>query len=129
MSNDIEARIEARVREFVAELGALVREAAIASVNDALGGNGHARRGRGRPRGARPTGGRAKGQKRAPAELSALTTQLLAAIKRAPGSRIEQIGKAMSVPTKELTLPIRKLLANSSIKKRGQKRATAYYPK
>jgi hypothetical protein len=126
MSNDIEARIEARVREFVAELGALVREAAIASVNEALGGNGHARRGRGR---ARPTGRRAKGQKRAPAELSALTTQLLAAIKRAPGSRIEQIGKAMSVPTRELTLPIRKLLADSSIKKRGQKRATAYYPK
>ena len=132
MPTDIDARIEARVSEFVAELSSLVRQAALDSVNAALGGNGAARRGPGRPRssgGAPASRNRAAGQKRTPAELEALTGQLLSAIKKAPGSRIEQLGAAMGVPTKELALPTRKLLADGAVRKKGQKRATAYFAK
>ena len=135
MSNHIDARIEAKVSEFVAELSALDRKAALDSLNQALGGNVAARRGPGRPRGTvvasagRRRGRPGKGQKRTGAELEALTAQLLAAIKKAPGNRIEQVGAAMGVPTKELALPIRKLLADGAIRKKGQKRATAYFAK
>ena len=38
------------------------------------------------------------------------------------------MAKALGVQTKELALPIAKLLKSKAIKKRGQKRATKYYP-
>lgn len=72
---------------------------------------------------------RTKGEKRSATELDALTVQLRAYIARNPGQRIEQIGKAMGVATKDLSLPVKKLIANGKLKTRGQKRATAYFVK
>jgi hypothetical protein len=71
---------------------------------------------------------RRKGGKRDPKELAKLVESLYAAIKRKPGSRIEEIGKAMSVATKDLALPVAKLLASKRIKKTGTRRATKYFP-
>ncbi len=110
-----------------------------------------AKRGRGRPRkvvapapAAKPTKGapaakataskkasaakRPSGAKRPPAELAKLTDKLGEYIKAHPGHRIEPIGKSLGVPTKDLTLPVKKLLAAKKIRAQGQKRATEYFP-
>ncbi len=71
---------------------------------------------------------RAPGAKRPPAELAKLTEKLGEYIKGHPGLRMENIGKAMGEPTKELNLPIKKLLAAKKIRSEGQKRATEYFP-
>jgi hypothetical protein len=72
---------------------------------------------------------RAKGAKRSQDELENLTTRLLTYIKSNAGQRIEQVAKGMGVSTRELNLPAKKLLANKSIKTKGQKRATQYFPR
>jgi hypothetical protein len=68
------------------------------------------------------------GAKRPPAELAALVDKLGAYIKGNPGQGAEAIGKALSLPTSEMTLPIKKLLAAGRIRSEGQKRATKYFP-
>lgn len=82
------------------------------------------------PRRAQPakTKGRAKGAKRDPKALAELTHDLEAVIKSKPGQRIEEIGKIMSVATKDLALPVKKLLAAKRIRVTGQRRATKYFP-
>ena len=70
---------------------------------------------------------RASGEKRPPAELAKLTEKLGEYIKGHPGLRIEPIGKALGAPTKELNLPIKKLLALKRIRSEGHKRATEYF--
>ena len=71
---------------------------------------------------------RAPGEKRPPAELAKLVDRLGAHIKANPGQRMEAIGKALGLPTKELNLPIKKLLAGKTIRSEGHKRATEYFP-
>src|SRR5690606_11384278 len=129
-------RCRSRVEAFVDELSDLIRQSAMDTVAQVLGGggDGEARRGRrgaaGRaaaePRAARP---RAKGAKRSQDELERLTNRLLAYIKSNPGQRIEQVAKGMGVSTRELNLPAKKLLANKAIRTKGQKRATQYFPR
>jgi hypothetical protein len=69
------------------------------------------------------------GQKRDPKALAALTESLRRAIETAPGSRIEYIGKQLGAETKDLVLPVKKLLAAKRIRTTGHKRATQYYPR
>ena len=80
---------------------------------------------------ASPTVGRRlpKGAKRPPDDIIKLTQRLLDYVKAHKGERIEQIAKGMSVSTRELNLPVKKLIAGKSLKTRGQKRATQYFPK
>src|SRR5262249_54986956 len=71
---------------------------------------------------------RAPGEKRPPAELAKLTEKLGDYIKAHPGSRMEAIGKGLGLPTRELHLPIKKLLAAKKVRSEGHKRATEYFP-
>jgi hypothetical protein len=71
---------------------------------------------------------RAPGEKRPPAELTKLVDKLGEYIKANPGRRMESIGKALGMPTRELNLPIKKLLAAKRIRSEGHKRATEYFP-
>jgi hypothetical protein len=132
--NSVNDRIRSRVEAFAEELSALIRDSAMETVRDALGGGGSAPR-----RGAR--GGRAaassaplrggnrreKGQKRDPQEIERLTSRLLDFIKNNAGQRIEQIAGGMGTVTKELNLPVKKLIAQKALKTKGQKRATQYF--
>jgi len=147
-----EQEIRARVESFASELAVLVRRAAFEAVQASLQGEiaPTPAAPRGRPkaaptaRAARPAGPppkaaapakkpaaatRAPGQKRDPKELAKLVERLADHIKANPGQRIEQINKALGVPTKDLNLPIRKLLSAKRITTKGQKRATTYFPK
>jgi hypothetical protein len=135
-NNPVSDQIRSRVEEFVDELSSLIRQSAMDTVAQVLGGGvGDGRRGRrgaGAARGASAEArgrARAKGAKRSQDELERLTGRLLTYVKANAGQRIEQIAKGMSVSTRELNLPAKKLLANKSIRTKGQKRATQYFPR
>lgn len=70
-----------------------------------------------------------KGAKRSPEALEQLAKKLLGYITKNPGQRIEQIGVGLQISTKELVLPVKKLIADGSVKTKGVKRATSYFAK
>lgn len=74
-----------------------------------------------------PKGPRKAGAKRDPGALSDLTVKLAEFISANQSLGIEKIAKGMGVPSRELKLPIAKLLASSAIAKSGAKRSTVYY--
>jgi hypothetical protein len=130
---DIDEKIRGMLEAFAGELAGLIRESAMQTVRDALGGESSGRRGGGRRASSAvaASGARrlAKGAKRPPDEIVKLTGRLLEYVKGHKGERIEQIAKGMGVSTRELNLPVKKLLAGKSIRTRGQKRATQYFPR
>ena len=131
-TSTLDDQLQALIRSFVDDVSRLVKSSAVETVARALGGNGSpARRGRPARAAASTNAGRArrKGQKRDPKLIAATTDKLHSAITGKPGQRIEEIGKALSISTKELALPIKKLLEEKRIRKSGQKRATQYYPR
>lgn len=76
---------------------------------------------------ARKTG--PKGGKRTAAELEKLTVRTLAAIKKGPGQRSEELATTLGVSTKELVLPIGRLFAQKAIRTTGQRRGMKYFAK
>lgn len=125
---DLDRAIRQRVEDFVQEMTELVRQAALESVSAALGTPG----GGGSPRGkAGKRGGSSfvakRGGKRTAQELEQQGSALVTMIRQTPGIRADQLAKAMGVMTRDLALPIKKLLADKAITKKGQKRATAYF--
>ncbi len=69
-----------------------------------------------------------KGQKRDPKDLAKLVSIVEAHVKQHPGEGVEHIAPHLGVRTKEITLPIAKLLAGKKISRKGKKRATRYFP-
>lgn len=130
MSN-IDAAIREAVESFVEQLRDLIQQAALESVQAALSGAGPARRGvkAGRPAVGVLAKGRQKGAKRTPEELEGLVKKLHSHVAKNPGQRIEQIGKALGIVTKELVLPVKKLVSEKKLSTKGQKRATTYFAK
>ena len=72
--------------------------------------------------------GRGRGAKRTSDELDKLPDDFLAFVTKNPGLRIEQINKQLGTTTKDLALPIRKLIAEGALKAKGKKRSTTYFP-
>jgi predicted transcriptional regulator len=56
-----------------------------------------------------------------------LSDKFASYVKANPGLRIEQINKELGTTTKDLALPIRKLIADGKITAKGQKRSTTYF--
>jgi hypothetical protein len=129
--SDIQQQINARIEAFVSEVSALARQAAMEALSNALDQTGARKRG---VRAATTNGvalartPRRKGAKRSPNEIQGTIAALEAHIAANPGQRMEEIATALHVGTKDLTLPIKKLLASKAIKRQGQKRATRYFP-
>lgn len=144
---EIEQRINDLVSSFVNEITRLAREAAVNTLQAALAGTGGTvvtdirvagRKGRG-ARAAAPAApsaaaaaaaarSRAKGAKRPPDEIAETKDRVNAHIKANPGQRIEQINKQLGTRTSDLSLPLKKLLAEGSIRTEGARRATKYFP-
>jgi hypothetical protein len=132
--NNIDSEIRSRIESFLAEMGQLVRLTALEAVHAALtGGNGVSapRRGPGRPRkngtAAAAPARRGRSGKRSPEAVQKTADALLAYVKGNEGQTIEQVAKGMSTSTKELKLPVIKLIEAKSIKTKGQKRGTKYF--
>jgi hypothetical protein len=122
------------VQGFVTQITALAQRAALNTLESAFGGRtsrggsvralippaagvasaGHSRGGR--------------GAKRTAEDLEALSTKFASFVKSHPGLRIEQINKELGTTTKDLALPIRKLISEGMISAKGKKRSTAYFP-
>jgi hypothetical protein len=127
--------IEARVASFVADLDALVRKAALEAVQSALGGattprvTSPSKKTSAAPA-AKASAPRAakKGGKRDPEALAKLVETVKAHIGQHPGEGVETISKHLGVSSKEITLPIAKLLADKAITRKGQRRGTRYFP-
>jgi hypothetical protein len=120
--SDFQTEMNRVVADFVAQITELARAAARDMIDEALGkaGKGNlAALGRGR--------GRGRGAKRTPEELERLADQFYAFVAKHPGLRIEQINKELGTTTRDLALPIRKLIAEGAIKTKGEKRSTTYY--
>lgn len=124
------------VDRFVQDITSAIHESVQLALGSALEGTSLSRRGRransvvrGVARTAAPSVGRARGQKRDPKDLEALSQKLRAHIAKNPGQRIEQIGEGLGIATRELNLPVKKLLGAKQISKKGQRRATTYFPK
>lgn len=133
---DIHAKIRARIESFVMELTDLIEQATAEAVNAALRDEiGAMRRELGAPVAPRRAGRRGRGgglrpgQKRSPEVLKALEEQIYKYLEEHPGVGVEQIGKDLGASTSELTLPIHKLLKEKRIRRKGQKRATRYFPR
>jgi hypothetical protein len=129
--NDFQTDMNRTVQGFVAQITELARRAALDTLESAFGG----RAGRGSAATVasvgggsvgRPRGGR--GAKRTAADLEALSTKFASFVKSHPGLRIEQINKELGTTTKDLALPIRKLISEGMVKAKGKKRSTTYFP-
>jgi hypothetical protein len=130
--SDFQNEMNKTVQGFVAEITELARRAAVGTLESAFDGRrsrGNGARAAvialgtapGRPRGAR-------GAKRTAEDLEALATKFAAFVKAQPGLRIEQINKVLGTTTKDLALPIRKLIAEGMLSAKGNKRSTTYHP-
>jgi hypothetical protein len=132
---DFDAAIEQRIKTFMGELHVLVRQAAVEAVEDALGIK---RTDVARPRRQKAPKAEAIAPKksaapqlagrRAPGELARTVTKVREHVLTNPGQSVEQIGKALGLPTKYLALPLKKLLKSGDVRKTGIKRNTKYFP-
>jgi hypothetical protein len=127
--SDFQNEMNRVVQGFVAQITDLARRAAIESLESALkGGMSRGGRGGGSALSFGSTRGRGKGIKRTSDELDGLSDKFVEFVKTNPGLRIEQINKQLGTTTKDLQLPIRKLVAEGVLKVKGQKRSTQYFP-
>jgi hypothetical protein len=121
--NEIQREISRRIDSFVNEITELARQHALDTLAAALetrGGLTGARAGAG-------STGRRRGGKRSSGEIQREAARLFSFIQGNPGQRMEEIGKGIGTSTKELTLPIKKLLSDGRVTSEGQKRATRYF--
>jgi len=129
VAQNINDQIAHRIQAFAMELEALVRQAAVDAVTASLGGAAARTSASPRPVAKVLSAKRSSGGKRPPELLAQTVTKAAEWIKANPGHGVEDMAKALGVVTKDLALPIQKLLANKTITRRGVKRATKYFPK
>jgi hypothetical protein len=131
--SDFQTEMNRTVQDFVAQISELARRAAINTLESAFDGRGGRRGGAaaavialtGNGRVGRPRGGRSA--KRTAGDLEALSQQFASFVKSNPGLRIEQINKELGTSTKDLALPIRKLISTGVVSTKGKKRSTTYF--
>ncbi len=68
-----------------------------------------------------------KRAKRTPEDVAKMGEAVVAYVAKNPGVSVEQIKKALGVATKELQLPIVRMIAAKKLKTTGQKRGTKYF--
>jgi hypothetical protein len=122
--SDFQTQMNRVVDDFVAQITELAKNAAIETLKTVLGNQTR----RSTSTTSAPAGRvRGRGAKRSPDELDKLAGNFQTFVKENPGLRIEQINKQLGTTTKDLALPIRKLLAEGAIHAKGQKRSTTYF--
>ncbi len=132
----IDSALRARIDAFTAEITALVRASALEAVHNALGATltiTPAKRGPGRPaKSGAPSPiaapkRRGRPAKRTPEDVAMTGEAVVAYVAKNPGQSVEQIGKALGQKTKELALPVIRMIEAKKLKTTGQKRGTRYF--
>lgn len=129
-SND---RIRSLTENFVRELEQAIRESALESVQSALLGGlapaptkrGPKPAGTAAPRRARKTSG--KRGKRTPEQVEADGKNAVDFVRSNPGCPVGDIGTALGLSTKDLRLPLLRLVEAGTLRTEGQKRGTKYF--
>ena len=116
------------VATFVAEITEIAKRAARDQLDAAFGGGGGRSGGRASSSGGSVSSGRGRGRgvKRTSGDLEKLADKFYEFVKSNPGLRIEQINHKLGTSTKDLQLPIRKMIADGELKAKGKKRSTTY---
>lgn len=118
--SDIQTRIDKLVSTFVSDLTDLARaqarETLLASLDGSIGGR--------KARGGFSTRG---GGKRTSVELERISDTIIDWITKHPGTRIEEMNKELGTSTRDLALPMRKLVADGVLTTKGARRATKYF--
>jgi len=123
MSTNMQTEMNRVVAQFVAEVTEIAKRAARDQLDAAFGGRSSGGRA---STSAGVTRGRGRGVKRTQEDLDALADKFYEFVKSNPGLRIEQINAKLGTSTKDLQLPIRKMIADGEIKAKGKKRSTTY---
>jgi hypothetical protein len=132
----IDSALRARIDTFTTEITALVRASALEAVHGALGATlatAPAKRGPGRPpKAAAQTAApapkrRGRPAKRTPEDVAKMGESVVAHVAKNPGQSVEQIGKALGAKTKELALPIIRMIEAKKLRTTGQRRGTRYF--
>jgi hypothetical protein len=139
--SDFQSQINKLVESFVSQVTSVARQAAMDTLTSALGSAGGAvarRRALGGSDGAMVAfagGGRGgaaarrvKGAKRPQNEIEKTKERVNDFIRKNPGLRIEQINKELGTSTRDLSLPLRKLISDGAVRTEGEKRSTQYFP-
>jgi len=139
-TQQLDAAIRAQIDQFLVSISALVRQAAVEAVREALeDGAVPATRDPGRPRKAAGTTPKAPGRRaaaakpgrrvrRSSADVEKVAAEVLAYVRSHPGERLEEIGRGLGTDTAGLKRPIQGLLAAGELRTEGQKRGTRYFP-
>lgn len=123
---DLNAQIEARSRAFMDDITAILRESMLNALSQ---GKLYFRApDTAAPRARSAKAPRPKGEKRSPALIEKTQSRLHAVIVQRPGRGIEGLARQLDCTTRELSLPMKKLLASELVRTEGEKRATKYYP-
>lgn len=135
-ASNAEREIRVLTDQFVSDLTALIRKAALESVQEALGGAGMPRA----PRAAAPSpaaprpapkpkrGGGARRHKRSAEEIFAQMGKIMAYIDTHPGQSISEITQGIGFDGTEIKLPLSRLVEDGQVKTEGQKRGMRYHP-
>lgn len=154
MSNQIDAKIKAKVEQFAQELTGLIHESAMAAVQQAIAGvmGAPVKRGPGRPAGsgakktgqnsgpkaakkagkkaAKKAGKRAaKKSGKSAAANPALGKAVVDTLTAKPGLSISEIASAVGVSKVDVQPTVVALLGEKKIKKTGERRGTKYFAK
>lgn len=121
-SPDVAAALEA----LVAAIRTETRQQFLSALGD---GAGTSKQRKARAKSTTAHAIRPKGGKRSPQELAALTSSVLAYIRRHPATRVEEIATGLGTSTKELALPINKLWDAKMLTVQGQRRGMKYSAK
>lgn len=69
------------------------------------------------------------GTKRTSEQVERLAARALTAVTKSPGMNVGEISKVVKASTKDLALPMRKLIEGKTIRTKGERSATTYFPK
>lgn len=114
---DVENSIEERARDFITDIKELLKQSALEWAGEALRDKHQ----------SLLRGGRRRRERRTEASLTQLTQEVLDFIRENPGLRMEELSRQMSLPSKKLVVPMKRLLEFNQIEGRGNTRATQYF--
>ena len=126
-NTSLDREIRSRIDSLLSDISQLVKSSALDAVHTALGVQGAAKTARSAAAPAATPRRRGRPGKRSSEDVTKTGEMFLAFVKQNEGQRLEEIGKALGVPTKELTYPVARLMEAKKLKTKGQKRGTKYY--
>lgn len=122
--SDLQSKVNRTVQGFVAQVIELVRHTALETLQTAFTV----------PEGPVPIvvpidrapAAASSSRRRTPEDLDALARRLVIIVRTHPGLRIAELAERLGTSRRELSVPLRKLVAEGAIQLRGRRRATTY---